>query len=120
MLADYGLDEKTVAAGLLADVLRNSEVMRSQLEEFMPTDVVCLVDRVTTMSQISEIYRTNRTGMDDEKLRQMMLAMEDVKVRVVNLSLARSPDIAGQWQAAASSPSLTHTPPCRLAPCPPR
>ncbi|KAG1675682.1 hypothetical protein FOA52_002391 [Chlamydomonas sp. UWO 241] len=86
-LADYGLDETTVAAGLLAHALRsNNEAFRSQVEEFMPTAVVQLVDRVTTMSAISDIYRHNRDGMDDEALRQMLLAMEDVKAVLVTLA----------------------------------
>lgn len=51
-LADFGLDAQTVACGLLMEVLRNNEAFRSQLEEFMPTEVVRLVDRVTTISHI--------------------------------------------------------------------
>uniref|UniRef100_A0A7R9VEP8 RelA/SpoT domain-containing protein n=1 Tax=Chlamydomonas euryale TaxID=1486919 RepID=A0A7R9VEP8_9CHLO len=85
-LADYGMDEKTVAAGLLADVLHNDEVFRSQLEEFMPSDVVALVDRVTTITTISDLYRGHRGEMDDEKLRGMMLAMEDVQAVLIKLA----------------------------------
>lgn len=51
-LADLGLDEGTVAAGLLHEALRNNEALRSQLEEFMPSEVVRMVDRVTTISEI--------------------------------------------------------------------
>ena len=51
-LADLGLDEGTVAAGLLHEALRNNEGLRSQLEEFMPSEVVRMVDRVTTISEI--------------------------------------------------------------------
>ncbi len=51
-LADFGLDAQTVAAGLLKEVLRNNEQFRSQLEEFMPTEVVQLVDRVNTIGEI--------------------------------------------------------------------
>ncbi len=51
-LADLGLDENTVAAGLLHESLRGNASLRSQLEEFMPSEVVQMVDRVTTMSEI--------------------------------------------------------------------
>lgn len=85
-LADFGLDAQTVASGLLADVLRQNHDHRSQLEEFMPSNVVKLVDRVTTISHISDIYRDHRSDLDDEKLRQMMLAMEDVKAVLVKLA----------------------------------
>ena len=50
-LADLGLGENTIAAGLLHEAIRN-ESMRAQLEEFMPSSVVRMVDRVTTMGEI--------------------------------------------------------------------
>ena len=42
-LADLGLDENTIAAGLLHEALRNNEGIRGQLEEFMPSEVVRMV-----------------------------------------------------------------------------
>ena len=86
MLADLGLDAETVAGGLLHEVLRHSEVFRAQLEEFMPSTVVQLVDRVTTMSKISQLYRTHRDTLSDERLQHMLLAMEDVSAVIVKLT----------------------------------
>ena len=107
-LADLGLDENTIAAGLLHEALRNNEGIRGQLEEFMPSEVVRMVravgmrllhaevadlrlppsqvDRVTTISEISSLYRNHRDEVGDEKLRRMMLAMEDVKAVLVKLA----------------------------------
>ncbi len=47
--AELGLDAEAVAAGLLHEALRSNPNFRSQLEEFMPTSVINLVDRVTTI-----------------------------------------------------------------------
>lgn len=69
-LADMGLDAECVAAGLLHEALRSLPAFRSQMEEFMPSGVVQLVDRVTTISEISQLYRTNRDTLNDEKMRR--------------------------------------------------
>lgn len=69
-LAELGLDSECVAAGLLHEVLRLNPGFRSQMEEFMPSAVVQLVDRVTTISEISQLYRNNRSSMGDEKMRR--------------------------------------------------
>lgn len=85
-LADLGLDAETVASGLLHEVLRHSDEHRAFLQEFMPSTVVALVDRVTTMSKISQLYRNHRDVLGDEKLQHMLLAMEDVKAVIVKLA----------------------------------
>lgn len=71
---------------------------RSQLEEFMPSDVVRLVDDVSTISEVSQMYRKAHQeqkgqageeaggGVDDETLRRMVLAMEDVRAVLVKLA----------------------------------
>lgn len=59
VLAAMGLDTETVAAGLLHESLgsSNSSIYQSQLEEFMPSSVVGLVERVNTITEMSRIYR---------------------------------------------------------------
>eukprot|EP00798_Chlamydomonas_sp_ICE-L_P019959 gene19959-26667_t len=85
-LADLGLDSETVAAGLLHDTLRNTDNFQSQLQEFLPEAVVQQIDRLTTMSKISELYRGNREGMSNERLQHMLLAMKDVKAVIIKLA----------------------------------
>lgn len=85
-LADLGLDAETVSAGLLHDVLRSNGAFRSQLEEFMPGAVVHMVDRVSTISEISQLYRNHRDSLSDEKFRRMFVAMEDVKAVLIKLA----------------------------------
>jgi (p)ppGpp synthase/HD superfamily hydrolase len=87
-LAGLGLDEETVAAGLLQESLRGSSgIDRSQLEEFMPPAVVKLVDRVSTISELSRLYRQHRNGgFDEEAFQRMLVAMSDVKAVLVKLT----------------------------------
>lgn len=85
-LAELGLDAETVSAGLLHEALRVNPAFRSQMEEFMPTAVIQLVDRVTTISEISQLYRNNKEALGEEKMTRMLLAMEDVKAMLVKLA----------------------------------
>jgi GTP pyrophosphokinase len=80
------LDESTIAAGLLHESLQQNGGLRSQLEEFMSSEVVQMVDRVTTISEISQLYRNHRDEVNDEKLCRMMLAMEDVRAVLIKLA----------------------------------
>lgn len=86
ILADLGLDAETVAAGLLHEGFRSTPLARCQLEEFMPAQVVQLVDRSTAMSEISRLYRHHRSSMNEEDLQRMMLAMQDVNAVLVKLA----------------------------------
>eukprot|EP00798_Chlamydomonas_sp_ICE-L_P023004 gene23004-30196_t len=84
-LADLGLDPETVAAAILHESMRHSDAFRAQLEEFLPSSVIQLVDRVTAMSKISQLYRNHRDEISDERLQDMLVAMEDVKAVIIKL-----------------------------------
>ena len=86
ILASLGLDAETVAASLLHEVLRDNPAFQARLEEFMPRQVVQLVDRVTTIGEISRMYRNNRSQFQDENLTSMLVAMEDVKAVLIKLA----------------------------------
>lgn len=86
ILADLGLDAETVAAGLLHEVLHHKCTSRSQLEEFLHSDVVQLVENVTTLGHVSQVYRDNKDHMDHEDIHQMLLAMKDVRAVLVKLA----------------------------------
>ena len=44
--------------------------MESQMEEFMPSSVMQLINRVSAISEISCQYRHNRDRLTDEKWRR--------------------------------------------------
>lgn len=80
-LAELGLDAETVAAGLLHEALRynNAASFRSQMEEFMPSAVVQLVERVTTISEISQLYRNNPDALGEEYMRRSEYGAKGVR-----------------------------------------
>nr|AOP12447.1 RSH [Haematococcus lacustris] len=85
-LAELGLDAETVAAGLLHEALGTNAGFRPQVEEFMPRSVIHLMDRVQTISEISSLYRKCKGQLGEEKMRRMLLAMEDVKAMLIKLA----------------------------------
>merc|ERR1711970_184770 len=65
ILAKLGLDEQTVAAGLLHDVLDDTMMTEQQLREYIPEEVVDMVVGVSRMSHMSQI---NRDAMGAESI----------------------------------------------------
>ena len=121
-LADLGLDAETVAGGLLHDALRNNPAVRSQLEEFLPSSVVHLVDRVTTISEISELYRDNQDALGDEKMRRS--EWRDVHARVCDWGGGGCPwklqlfcGLEGLCTTPHIAPSLPLPNPCSVPSC---
>lgn len=82
-LTDLNMDAPTIAAGLLHDVLEDTELTREQLEEHFPEPIPSIVQGVTKISRIN--FQTNREAQV-ENLRLMFLAMaKDVRVVIVKL-----------------------------------
>ncbi len=84
ILADLELDVTTIAAGLLHDVLEDTEVTREELEEEFGPEIVHLVDGVTKLSKIP--FQTKEEHQA-QSLRKMFLAMaEDLRVVLIKLA----------------------------------
>jgi GTP pyrophosphokinase len=91
ILAKLQLDQETVAAALLHDVLEDTEVTLEELRVVFGERVARLVDGVTKLGQIrwaSESEPTEREkARQAESLRKMLLAMaEDVRVVLIKLA----------------------------------
>jgi len=93
ILNDLRLDQETIAAALLHDVVEDTQVTLEDLRTEFSDTVAQLVDGVTKMGQISG-YRLADVGelkgreqSQAESLRKMLLAMVD-DVRVVLIKLA--------------------------------
>lgn len=84
ILADLELDIETIVAGLLHDVLEDTEVTREELEaDFGPT-VLMLVEGVTKLEKLPFHSRFERQA---ENMRKMIFAMaEDVRVILIKLA----------------------------------
>ncbi len=84
ILAEFEYDAVTIAAGLLHDVLEDTDITREELTEKFGEEIVLLVDGVTKLSRIP--FQT-REEHQAQSLRKMFLAMaEDLRVVVIKLA----------------------------------
>ena len=90
ILAELGLDETVVAAGLLHDALDDTMLTGAQLASLFPhSDLGALVAGVSQMSCASQLHRDTRRQLpqeDVESMRDMLLAMADVRVVLIKLA----------------------------------
>ena len=81
-VADWNLDEQSIAAALLHDVAEDTSISIEELRTEFGEDVAFLVDGVTKLGKIK--YRGVETQV--ENLRKMILALsEDIRVVIVKL-----------------------------------
>jgi GTP diphosphokinase / guanosine-3',5'-bis(diphosphate) 3'-diphosphatase len=84
ILAQMKLDEETIAAGLLHDVMEEQCATAEELEEHFGPQVTHIVQGVTKLSQLAF---SNRQERQAEYIRKMVLAMSaDVRVVLVKLA----------------------------------
>ncbi|GBF97320.1 GTP diphosphokinase, chloroplastic-like [Raphidocelis subcapitata] len=86
ILAELGLPEETVAAGLLHDVLSDTRVTAVQLEEHVPRSCVELVEKVTRISELSQLYRDNAHSLEAGSILDMLTSMSDVGALLIKLA----------------------------------
>jgi (p)ppGpp synthase/HD superfamily hydrolase len=87
ILADLGCPAEVVAAALLHDVLRHSTMTVYQLEEFMPSGVVELVQKVTELSEWSQKYRDNQhLLLSPSGIVDMITGTSDVEAVLIKLA----------------------------------
>ncbi|QPC81441.1 bifunctional (p)ppGpp synthetase/guanosine-3',5'-bis(diphosphate) 3'-pyrophosphohydrolase [Phototrophicus methaneseepsis] len=95
ILADLNLDSVTIAAGLLHDVLEDTQVTEDELIDEFGTDVTRLVEGVTKLTNLPikdlgqnpDHVRTGVVNKELEYFRKMFMMMDD-DVRVVLVKLA--------------------------------
>ena len=84
LLAEWQLDEATVAAGLLHDTVEDTETSVDEIEELFGEEVADIVDGVTKISQMTF---ESKAIAQAENMRKMILAMaEDIRVLMVKLA----------------------------------
>jgi GTP pyrophosphokinase len=90
MLAELGLDHHTVAAGLLHDIVEDTDWTVDDVRRRFDAEVARLVDGVTKLGYIDTMSKMGSRDIEAEEaesLRKMFLAMVD-DVRVVLIKLA--------------------------------
>ena len=88
-LAQLGLDAATISAGLLHDVVEDSDVTLADLDKEFGSEISRLVAGMTKLSDLDETMGKpqDRSERDAENLRKMLLAMVD-DPRVILIRLA--------------------------------
>ena len=84
ILAQLGMDDETIEAGLLHDVVEDTSYTREMMVEDFGADVELLVDGVTKLGSIK--FDTQEEAQA-ENLRKMFLAMsKDIRVLIIKLA----------------------------------
>ena len=84
ILAELGMDDVSIAAGLLHDVVEDTDYTLDQLREEFGEEVALIVDGVTKLT--SFVYGGKRAAQD-ETIRKMFLAMtKDIRVLIIKLA----------------------------------
>ncbi len=94
ILADLEMDKETIAAGLLHDVVEDTDMTVEDLAEEFGEEVANLVDGVTKLLQLQisdpvtgQEKAPDRDDMQAENLRKMFLAMaKDIRVIIIKLA----------------------------------
>jgi GTP pyrophosphokinase len=84
ILAELGMDDETIAAGLLHDVVEDTAYSVDQMERDFGPDITEMVDGVTKLTNLDF---SNKETEQAENIRKMFLAMSrDIRVLIIKLS----------------------------------
>lgn len=84
ILARLGMDDQTIVAGLLHDVVEDTDYTEEQLTEEFGEKVALLVDGVTKLGSL--VFETKEEAQA-ENMRKMFLAMsQDIRVLIIKLA----------------------------------
>ncbi len=84
ILAGLGMDEETIIAGLLHDIVEDTDYTDEELHEEFGDEIALMVDGVTKLGNL--VYET-REEAQAENLRKMFLAMsKDIRVLIIKLA----------------------------------
>ena len=84
-LAELELDKETIVAGILHDVVEDTEFTTEDVAREFSDEIALLVDGVTKLTQLN--YDADKVELQAENLRKMFLAMaKDIRVIMIKLA----------------------------------
>lgn len=85
ILAEYGLDPETIAAGLLHDTVEDTDLTLDEVERMFGENVARITDGVTKLDGVE--FDITREEAQAETIRKMVVSMaQDVRVLIIKLA----------------------------------
>ena len=85
ILAELEMDKETIIAGLLHDVIEDTEYSKEDIAKLFSPEIALLVDGVTKLTQLN--LSQDKIEIQAENLRKMFLAMaKDIRVIIIKLA----------------------------------
>ena len=87
ILADMGMDTSTIIAGLLHDVIEDTDCTYNIMVETFNPEVANLVEGVTKLTKLGEMEYKTKEEQQADNVRKMLLAMaKDIRVIIIKLA----------------------------------
>ena len=84
LLVEMGMDSQSVIAGLLHDVVEDTDMTLEEIRKAFGDDIALLIDGLT---KIAKIPFTSREELQAENIRKMLMAMaEDIRVIIIKFA----------------------------------
>lgn len=87
ILTDYKVDEKTIAAAILHDIIHYNKATKEEIEQEFGKEVAELVDGVSSLTKLKKANIEEKSDFDAANLRKLLMAATR-DIRVIYIKLA--------------------------------